>query len=103
MSNILNKLNADDSSVNWWHLAVCSGLDVNLFFDKYELDKNIANNIDQACLACPVISMCYQSGVENNEYGVWGGVYLSSGSIDKMRNTHKSKEVWKILKSKHAK
>jgi hypothetical protein len=103
MSNILNKLNADDSSVNWWHLAVCNGLDVNLFFDKYELDKNIANNIDQACLACPVISMCYQSGVENNEYGVWGGVYLSSGSIDKMRNAHKNKEIWKILKSKHAK
>jgi hypothetical protein len=45
--------------------------------------------------------MCYKAGVENNEHGVWGGVYLNSGSIDKPRNIHKSPEVWKRLKAKN--
>ncbi len=38
---------------------------------------------------------------ENNEYGVWGGVYLSSGSIDKSKNLHKTQESWKRLKKKN--
>jgi hypothetical protein len=76
-------------------------MDTNLFFDKYETDINIAKNIDEACLACPVISMCYKSGIDNNEYGVWGGVYLSSGGIDKARNVHKTTEIWKRLKAKN--
>lgn len=101
MSNILNELKSDEDSIRWWHLAVCQGMDTNLFFDKYEVDFPIAKGIDQACLSCPVIKMCYESGVKNNEYGVWGGVYLSSGSIDKMKNMHKTKDVWKQIREKH--
>lgn len=101
MSNILNDLNTDNENINWWHLAACSGLDTNLFFDKYELDINIAKSIDQCCLSCPVRKMCHQSGIENNEYGVWGGVYLNSGSIDKMRNAHKTKDIWKQINKKN--
>lgn len=101
MSNILNELGVDEDSVNWWNLAVCRGMDTNLFYDKYEADINIAKNIDEACLSCPVISICYESGTENNEYGVWGGVYLNSGLIDKARNIHKSQDIWKRLKKKN--
>ena len=101
MSNILNELKSDEDSIRWWHLAVCQGMDTNLFFDKYEVDAPIAKGIDQACLSCPVIKMCYESGVKNNEYGVWGGVYLSSGSIDKMKNIHKTKDIWKQIREKH--
>lgn len=101
MSNILNELKSDEDSIRWWHLAVCQGMDTNLFFDKYEADVPIAKGIDQACLSCPVMKMCYESGVKNNEYGVWGGVYLSSGSIDKMKNMHKTKDVWKQIREKH--
>lgn len=102
MSDILNELNSDEDSIRWWHLAACQGMDTNLFFDKYEIDVNMAKGIDQCCLSCPVIKMCYQSGVENTEYGVWGGVYLSSGSIDKMKNIHKTKDIWKQIRQKHA-
>lgn len=102
MSDILNKLKSDEDSIRWWHLAACQGIDTNLFFDKYEIDVNMAKGIDQCCLSCPVIQMCYQSGIENNEYGVWGGVYLSSGSIDKMKNIHKTKDIWKQIRQKHA-
>ena len=101
MSNILDNLGVDHESLRWWHMSACQGIETELFFDKYENDVNIARNIDEACLSCPVISMCYQQGVDNNEYGVWGGVYLNSGSIDKSRNTHKTTEVWKRLKKNH--
>ena len=100
MSNILNDLGIDQEDFGWWHLSVCRGMDTNLFYDKYELDVNIAKNIDEACLSCPVMKMCYEAGVENSEYGVWGGVYLNFGSIDKSKNLHKTQEVWKKLRSK---
>ena len=102
MSDILNELNSDKDAIRWWHLAACQGMDTNLFFDRYELDIAMAKAIDQCCLSCPVIQMCYKSGIENNEYGVWGGVYLSSGSVDKMKNIHKDKNVWKELRKRNA-
>jgi hypothetical protein len=100
MSNILNKLDSDEQSIRWWHLAACNGMDTNLFFDQYESDVNMAKAIDQCCLSCPVMLMCRDSGIKNNEYGVWGGVFLSSGLMDKMKNAHKTKEVWKQIKAK---
>lgn len=102
MSNILNDLGTDEEKFSWWDLAVCSGMDTNLFYDTYEVDANLAKGIDQACLSCPVIAICYKNGIENNEYGVWGGVYLNFGQHDRQRNVHKSKDVWKELKKKHA-
>jgi hypothetical protein len=101
MSNILNDLGIDKDSFIWQDLAVCRGLDTNLFFDKYEVDINIAKGIDEACLSCPVLKMCYDSGVKNNDYGVWGGIYLNSGSIDKSKNIHKTQDTWKRLKKKN--
>lgn len=101
MSSILDNLGIDQDNIRWWHLSACQGMDTNLFFDKYEIDINIAKNIDEACISCPVISMCYESAIENKEDGVWGGVYLNSGSIDKARNTHKTPDVWKRLKAKN--
>ena len=45
--------------------------------------------------------MCYKSGIDNNEYGVWGGIYLNAGAVDKMRNTHKTKEIWKQINKRN--
>ena len=100
MSNILNELDSDEQSIRWWHLAACNGMDTNLFFDKYESDLNMAKAIDQCCISCPVMSICFKSGIENSEYGVWGGVFLSAGLVDKMKNVHKTKDIWKQLKAK---
>lgn len=101
MSNILNSLGIDKEDLNWWHLGACRGMETNLFYEKYEIDYNVAKNIDEACMSCPVIKMCYDYAIENNEHGVWGGVYLNSGSVDKTKNIHKTKEIWKKLKVKH--
>ena len=98
MSDILNNLGVDEDDFDWFHLAICRGMDTNLFYDKYESDPNIAKNIDEMCMSCPVVSICYQSGIDNNEYGVWGGVFLNSGLIDKSKNLHKTSEIWKRLK-----
>ena len=98
MSNILNDLGIDEEDLDWMHLAVCRGMDTNLFYDKYENDSKIAKNIDEACMSCPVSKMCFESGTNNKEYGVWGGVYLSSGEIDKSKNLHKTKDIWERLK-----
>jgi hypothetical protein len=95
MSNILNDLGIDSEDFDWFDIAACKGMDTNLFYEKYEADENVAKNIDEMCLSCPVMKMCYQDGTSKNEYGIWGGVYLNSGVIDKSRNLHKSQEVWK--------
>lgn len=101
MSDILNDLGVDADDFDWYHLSICRGMDTNLFYDKYEIDINTAKSIDEMCLSCPVIKICYQMGMEKDEYGVWGGVYLNAGSIDKTRNLHKTPETWKRLKKKH--
>jgi hypothetical protein len=101
MSNILNELGVDEDDLDWYHLAACRGLDTNLFYDKYEADPNIAKSIDEACLTCPVSKMCYDFGVTNKEQGVWGGVYLNTGEVDKPRNIHKTQDVWKRIKAKN--
>lgn len=101
MSSILNKLGLDKESLSWQDLALCLGMDTNLFFDKYEVDVNIAKGVDEACMSCPVIAMCYNYGASSDNYGVWGGFYLSSGNIDKSKNSHKTKEVIKKIKGLH--
>jgi hypothetical protein len=98
MSNILNNLGVDEDDFDWFHLAICRGMDTNLFYDKYESDPNIAKNIEEMCLSCPVLAICYKNGIDNNEYGVWGGVFLNAGLIDKTKNLHKTSEIWKRLK-----
>ena len=101
MSSILNDLGVDEDDFDWYHLAICRGMDTNLFYDKYESDINIAKSIDGACLSCPVSKMCYEAGVENDEHGIWGGIYLNAGSIDKSRNLHKTQETWKRIRRKN--
>lgn len=101
MSNILDELGVDPEDIHWTDLAACNGIETDFFFDTYEADQTIAKNIDQMCLICPVAKQCLASGVDNSEYGVWGGIYLSLGVMDKTRNSHKTQEVWKKWKSKH--
>ena len=101
MSKILNSLGLDKNELEWQDIALCLGMDTNLFFDLYETDVNVAKSIDQACISCPVISMCYEYGIESDNYGVWGGVYLTSGTPDKSKNSHKTKEVIKRIKVLH--
>jgi len=78
----------------WRAKAKCLGMDTNIFFDKYEEDKSMSVTIDKFCRKCPVRQECFAVGVSNKEWGVWGGVYLKEGKIDKEFNLHKEKQDW---------
>ena len=101
MSRILDELGIDKDDLVWTDLAACQNLPTNNFFETYETDTILAKSIDDMCLVCPVAKQCLEAGMENDEYGVWGGVYLSLGTPDKTRNAHKTPEYWKKWKAKH--
>lgn len=85
----------------WRQQARCSGLDVNLFFEKYEESTEIAKAIDDICLQCPVMKECFNYATQMKEpykaHGVFGGVYFTDGEISKSRNAHKTQEVWEEI------
>ena len=83
--SILSEMGLDPNDIEWYDLAACRDLPdnmVNLFFDDSE-------QADNMCISCPVAKACLIDGEENNSYGVWGGLYLTSGKIDKNKNSHK--------------
>ena len=79
--------------------ALCNGMDYRRFFEDYEENPELAKNIDSLCMSCPVIAECFKKGVSSESWGVWGGVYLIDGKIDKQKNAHKDKVVWNRILS----
>lgn len=77
---------------------MCHGLDVKRFYEGYETSVRTAKLTDQICLSCPVRKQCLSAGIENSEYGCWGGVYLSAGRPDEAKNAHKTPDIWKQIR-----
>ncbi len=98
----------DRNEIIWQDLGSCAGMvtesenQIEIFFDDYESDPFIAESTDQMCMSCPVAKQCGLAGVRGKEWGVWGGVYLRDGKIDKTRNAHKSDADWDRLKGIHS-
>lgn len=88
-----------DKELEWYHLAICKNMEIRWFYDDYESDPVFAQVMDSICLSCPVRAMCLREGYENNEYGLWGGVYLNNGNTDETRNSHKTEDIWKQIRS----
>lgn len=93
-----DELGLDEDRVVWQDLALCAGLDTNLFFDEYESDEQTAKTVDEMCSLCPVRKQCLMQAIEDQETGAWGGVYVSSGKTDESKNTHKTPADWKRMK-----
>lgn len=100
MLDALRVLGIDLEELEWQDLALCEGMETNLFYDDYESDEQVANMVDQACLSCPVLAQCLQRGIDNSEWGVWGGIYLVSGKPDTNRNAHKTPDIWQQIKER---
>ena len=100
MTSILDLLGLDEETLTWQDLAVCQGIPTNSFYEEYEQDETVARVIDDTCLSCPVMKQCLRFGTENNEWGVWGGVYLTSGTADSNRNKHKTPEIWAMIRER---
>lgn len=88
----------DDDELAWYHLAVCRGMKTNYFYEDYESDPLFASIMDGICLSCPVRALCLKEGIENNEWGLWGGVFLNNGKSDKTRNAHKTDDIWEQIR-----
>lgn len=74
--------------MNWRDYALCAGTAqprkdngdaVDWFYDTYEKDPVVREQIRELCDACPVRVACKYQGETGKEYGVWGGVYLENG------------------------
>lgn len=98
--SVLTMLGLDADELEWQDLALCSNMDTELFFDRYESSKSVAKMVDDICLSCPVLAQCLESATEKGLWGVWGGIYLSGGKPDKNRNSHKSESIWDRVKER---
>jgi Transcription factor WhiB len=78
----------------WKDDAACLGLDINLFFDKYEEDETLRPAIEEFCSNCPLMRQCFAVGISQKEWGVWGGVYLENGKVSREFGKHKTKTQW---------
>jgi hypothetical protein len=87
----------DISKDAWKQKGSCLGFNTELFFDKYEDDKELRKNIDTVCSNCPIARQCFAIGVSQKSWGVWGGIYLEDGEISKEFNRHKTKDQWGML------
>jgi Transcription factor WhiB len=103
MSSFSEYIGIDEQDLKWYHLSACRSMPINWFYDTYETDKELAKQVDQICLHCPVIKQCHSEGVANKEKGVWGGIYMDLGRPDKQHNEHKDPEIMKRLKRLHGK
>lgn len=100
MYDVLSVLGLDPTELDWQDLAICAGMSTNDFHDNYESNPRVARMIDQVCLSCPVLPQCLEAGTENGEWGVWGGIYLTSGKPDSNRNSHKAPDIWEALRER---
>jgi hypothetical protein len=107
MSSLLDSLGIDPESFAWHELGTCQGdgknnsVDPENFFDNYESDVVTAIATDAMCMHCPVAAVCLQEGIDQYSYGVWGGIYLTNGRIDPVKNQHKTSGVWQRLEQIH--
>lgn len=102
MSSVLSELGLDPEQVEWQDVALCRTAEIptSVYYDEYENSVSIAKSVDDGCLSCPVLAQCLQAGVENGEWGVWGGIYLVSGKPDMNKNSHKTPDIWEAIRER---
>lgn len=99
-SSVFDALGIDVDEIEWQDLALCRGsMETNWFYDEYD-NESVSHMVDEACLSCPVMKQCLQQGIDNKEWGVWGGIYLTSGQKDDNKNKFKTPETWKRIQKR---
>ena len=100
--SLLQELGLDEQTLSWHQLSFCDGMELDWFFDAYEADEELAKAMDEVCLSCPVLKDCLTDAMDNKDYGLRGGIFLNNGKPDKMRNSHKTEEVWQRIRERLA-
>lgn len=98
ISSVLDALGLDLEELDWQKLAICNGQDTWRWYEGYESSARVAQLTDEICLSCPVRRECLEAGIENSEYGCWGGVFLTAGRVDEQRNAHKTQDIWEQIR-----
>lgn len=98
--SLLEELGLDENTLSWHQLAACKNMPLDLFYETYEEDVEIAKAVDERCLSCPVMKECLLDAVENKDSGVRGAIFLNNGKQDKQRNLHKTPEVWERIQAR---
>jgi hypothetical protein len=103
--SLLDELGLDEQTLTWRQLALCGGrngegMDINLFFDDYEDDKDLAVSMDEVCLSCPVMKDFLFEAQRKKDYGLRGAIYLNNGKPDRQANSHKTNEVWERIEDR---
>lgn len=70
----------------WYNDAACIGMDLDLFFE-----PELYNKAKEVCAKCPVKEPCREYGIENEQYGIWGGT--SPEQRRKIRSTRRKYNV----------
>lgn len=96
--SIFAALGLDADDLEWQDLSICTGQDIRRFHEDYESSARTAKTTDAMCLSCPVQKICLSTGIENGEWGCWGGVFLVKGRVDEDKNAHKTQEVWQQIR-----
>ena len=81
----------------WRDSAACKGTDPNLFFDRYEADRDVQLFVDDLCESCPVQTECDAYAEENGlEGGVFARKYRYQSVKMRSQNSKKSKNRIRI-------
>jgi hypothetical protein len=63
-------------------LANCLSTDPEIFFPERE-DKIAVRLASRVCAMCPIVEDCLDYGIENEDFGIWGG----ASSLERKRMT----------------
>ena len=84
------------SNESWEQAAACRGTDPSLFFPVGDTGKIARQQIADAkavCAACPVIKLCLEHAISNNERGIWGGTTEEERAIIIKQNNSSSNKT----------
>lgn len=92
-STLLDQIGLSLHHFQWRDISACDGYETQFFFEKYERDPIVAEQVDQLCATCPVTKECFGFGQETKSTGVFGGFYMENGDVKQEKNRHKSAEM----------
>lgn len=77
----------DIETMRWTENAACKGKG-HLFFEDDHL--TIVRKAKAVCATCPVVDQCLMYAMDNNEFGVWGG--MTANERKNLRRREKRQE-----------
>lgn len=88
MDDLINFFSED---LSWKYEGACVNAPIDLFFDGYLKDSDVAASVDDLCSSCPVKQECMKYAKKTEATGVWSGMYLQQGKYHRGSNNHKPK------------